>query len=81
MRDHQLIIGEPGFAIPPDVLEQAGLREGDVAVAEPTADGVLIRRATVNDRIDADIAAGRATEFASDDEFRQALVGRMKQPE
>ena len=78
---HHLIIGEQTVAIPADVLERAGLKSGHRAVAEPTNGGVLLRPATVNDRIDADIAAGRATEFDSDAEFRQALVARMKPPE
>ncbi len=74
---HRLKITSSDTAIPAELLEAAGLRAGDEAVAETTPEGVLIRRAGLRERVDADVAAGRPSEFDSDEEFRASVVSRM----
>ncbi len=52
-----------------DVLAAAGIIAGDSVIVEATDEGVLVRRETVTDEIDADYAAGRFRRFNSDEAF------------
>jgi bifunctional DNA-binding transcriptional regulator/antitoxin component of YhaV-PrlF toxin-antitoxin module len=65
-------VGED-LALPADALEAAGLAAGDTVVVERTADGLVIRRATLGEEVDADIAAGRTRSFDSEEEFAAYL--------
>lgn len=70
-------ISDGTLAVPAEALERAGLRPGDHAVLEPRDDGLLIRRRSVGDEIDEEIAAGRVTRYGSDAEFDAALRERL----
>jgi len=52
-----------------EVLAAAGITDGDAVIVEATGEGVLIRRRTVSDEIDAGYAAGRFQRFESDEAF------------
>ena len=82
------------ITLPKAVREAANLKEGDALQLRVTEDGVLLCRAEERDpdqwwfwtdewqegelRVDEDKRLGRSTLYLSDDEFRQALVDRMK---
>lgn len=52
-----------------EVLTAAGITDGDNVIVEATDEGVLVRRQTISDEIDADYAAGRFQRFNSDEAF------------
>lgn len=52
-----------------ELLVAAGISDGDNVIVEATDEGVLIRRQTISDEIDADYAAGRFQRFDSDEAF------------
>ncbi|MGI9091570.1 MAG: hypothetical protein ACR2GG_10760 [Gemmatimonadaceae bacterium] len=52
-----------------ELLAAAGITAGDSVIVEATDEGVLIRRQTVSEEIDADYAAGRFRRFESDETF------------
>lgn len=64
--------------VPGSVLADAGFDREDTAVVETTNEGVLVRRATPAETVEADIAAGRNSYFDSDGELDAALAARMK---
>ena len=82
------------ITLPKAVREAANLKEGDALRLRVTEDGVLLCRAEARDpdqwwfwteewqkkerEADEDKRLGRSTLYLSDDEFRQALVDRMK---
>ena len=82
------------ITLPKAVREAANLKEGDALRLRVTEDGVLLCRAEGHDpdqwwfwteewqkkerEADEDKRLGRSTLYLSDDEFRQALVDRMK---
>jgi hypothetical protein len=65
-------VGEE-LALPADVLDAAGLAVGDTVIVEQTADGLVIRRATISKEVDADIAARRTRSFDSEERFAAYL--------
>lgn len=82
------------ITLPKAVREAANLRQGDELQMRITPEGILLRRAEERDpdqwwfwteewqrkerEADEDIRLGRSTLYLSDEEFRQALVDRMK---
>ena len=75
-------------------MDAAGLHEGEPLNVRVTEDGILLARAEEPDpdqwwfwtpewqakerEADEDLAAGRFTRYSSDEEFRAALVRRLK---
>jgi len=77
------------LTLPDEIRKAARLEEGDLLEAELTPDGILLRPQKLIDatqvwfwtaewqegerEVDADLAAGRAERFNSDEEFLRAL--------
>ena len=80
--------------IPQAAMDAAGLHEGEPLNVRVTDEGILLARSDGRDpeqwwfwtpewqakerEADEDLAAGRVTLFESDEEFRAALVSRLK---
>ena len=80
--------------IPQAAMDAAGLHEGEPLNVRVTDEGILLARSDERDpeqwwfwtpewqakerEADEDLAAGRVTPFESDEEFRAALVSRLK---
>ena len=64
--------------VPARAITDAGIREGDEVVIETVEGEVVLRRRTVSDEIDAEIAAGRTERFESGEAFIAALERDLK---
>ena len=85
------------ITIPAEIRAAARLEEGDPVEVELTPDGILLRPQKLIDatqawfwtpswqarerEADEDLAAGRYERFHSDEEFLEALEGRLKPPD
>ena len=74
VKSQDVVVEQDGHVpVPADVAIASGIGPGDAVVLEPTDGGLLVRRRTVSEELDAEIEAGGLPRAHSLEELAAAL--------